>query len=65
MNKQNLKAMLKESIGYPLFSFSPLETKGREEQVGLKVLLKGDFLYCPLVPYTQREGWTSMIKERV
>ena len=32
--------MLKESIGCPLLSISPLGTKGRDGQAGLKTMLK-------------------------
>ena len=32
--------MLKESIGHPLLSISPLWTKGRDGQAGLKAVLK-------------------------
>ena len=32
--------MLKESIGHPLMSISPLGTKGSDGQTGLKAVLK-------------------------
>ena len=52
-----LKAVLKESKRCPLLFISPLSTKGRDGQAGLKAALKEskDVLYCPLVPYGQRE----------
>ena len=53
--------MLKESIGYPLLSVSPLGTMGRDGQAGLKAMLKewiGHTLIsiCPLG--TKVMGWT-------
>ena len=38
--RAGLKAVLKVSIGHPLFSINPLKTKGRYGQARLKAVLK-------------------------
>ena len=53
--------MLKESIGYPLLSVSPLGTKGRDRQAGLKSVLKESLGHpllsiSPLAIYGQMKG---------
>ena len=54
--------MLKESIGHPLLSISPLGTKGRDGQAGLKAVLKesiGHTLLSISPLGTKVMGWTS------
>ena len=57
--------MLKESIGHTLLSISPLGTKGRDGETGLKVVLK-ESIGHPLLSIsplgTKVMGWTSKIK---
>ena len=54
--------MLKESIGHPLLSISPLGTKERNGQAGLKAVLKesiGHTLLSISPLGTKVMGWTS------
>ena len=54
--------MLKESIGHPLLSISPLGTKGRDGQAGLKRMLKESVgqMLISISPWgTKVMGWTS------
>ena len=54
--------MLKESIKYPLLSISPLRTKGRDGQAGLKAVLKkfvGHTLLSISPLGTNVTGWRS------
>ena len=57
--------MLKESIGHTLHSISPLGTKGRDGQEGLKAMLK-ESIGHPLLSIsplgTKVMGWTSRTK---
>ena len=60
--------MLKEFIGYPFLSVSPLETKGSDGQAGLKVVLKesiGHTLLSIIPLRLKVMGWTSMTKGSV
>ena len=57
--------MLKESIGHTLLSISPLETKGRYGQAGVKAVLK-EFIGHPLLFISsfrdKEKGWTNKTK---
>ena len=60
--------MLKESIEHPLMSISPLGTKGRDGQAGLKVVLKesrGHPLLSIILLRLKVMGWTSSTKGTV